>query len=150
MIGKIKDALATAFVLGAVSHASDSSVKQPEKLDAPDGLVERPESAAGVVVSNVAETDGAGDDFGNKKEQKDKQEKLDAETVSNLTKELNDLMREINCDIEFKYSQEADMMSVKMVDKETKEVLREFPPEDMIESLIKAHDWLGAFLDKNA
>lgn len=150
MIGKIKDAVSAAFVLGAVSQAG-ASVKQPEKLEAPDGIVEHKESAAQTVVNSVQEANEAvGDKLGNKNEKKEPQEKLNVEAVSNLTKELNELMRAINCDIEFQYSQEADMLSVRMIDKETKEVLREFPPEDMIEGMIKAHDWLGAFLDKNA
>ena len=41
-------------------------------------------------------------------------------------------------------------MSLKMVNKTTKEVIREYPPEDMVKGLIRAQEWLGAFLDKNA
>ena len=40
------------------------------------------------------------------------------------------------------------MLNVKMVDKKTNEVIKEFPPEEMIENMIKAKDWLGAFIDK--
>ena len=41
-------------------------------------------------------------------------------------------------------------MSVRMLDKKTGEVLREIPPEAMVEHMIKVHDWIGAFLDKTA
>lgn len=150
MIGKIRDAVSAAFVLGAVDKAGASQ----QKLEAPDGIVEHTESAAGNVIKSVqeaAESAEVADKFGNKNEEKESsQQQLDAETVNNLTQELNKLMREINCDIEFQYSQEANLMTVRMVDKETKEVLREYPPEDMIKGMIKARDWLGAFLDKNA
>ena len=67
-----------------------------------------------------------------------------------MTKELNELMGKINCDLEFQYHKEVNVMSVKMIDKNTKEVLREYPPEDMIKGMIKAKEWIGAFIDKNA
>lgn len=81
---------------------------------------------------------------------KDSQQKMDENSVSFMTKELNELMSKMNCDLEFQYHKEVNMMSVKMLDKKTQEVLKEVPPEDMIKHMIKARDWLGAFLDKNA
>ena len=59
-------------------------------------------------------------------------------------------MSKLNCDLEFQYHKEVDVMSVKMVDKNTKEVIKEYPPEEMVEGMIKAQEWLGAFLDKKA
>ena len=64
-------------------------------------------------------------------------------------KELNELMSKINCDLEFSYHKEVNLMSVKMIDKKTQEVLKEMPPEAMIKHMMAAKDWLGAFLDKN-
>lgn len=86
-------------------------------------------------------------------EQKEKEGRLEPGTmsessVSNMTETFNELMDKINCNIEFKYNKDADMLNVKMIDKETKEVIKEFPPEEMIENMIKAKDWLGAFIDK--
>ena len=75
---------------------------------------------------------------------------MDERSVSYMTQELNELMSRINCNLEFQYHKEIDTMSVKMLDKKTGEVLKEVPPEDMIKHMIKAKDWLGAFLDKNA
>lgn len=83
------------------------------------------------------------------KEQQNQQDKpMDEHFVSEMTRELNELMSKLNCDLEFKYHKEVDVMSVKMVDKNTKEVIKEFPPEEMVEGMIKAQKWLGAFLDK--
>ena len=70
------------------------------------------------------------------------------ETVSQMTEVFNELMDKINCDVEFQYNKELDMFNVKMVDKKTNEVIKEFPPEEMIENMIKAKDWLGAFIDR--
>ena len=62
--------------------------------------------------------------------------------------ELNKLMSRINCNLEFQYHKEVNTMSVKMLDKKTGDVLKEVPPEALIKHMIKAKDWLGAFLDK--
>ena len=67
-----------------------------------------------------------------------------------MTKELNELMDKINCNLQFKYHKDVDMLSVKMIDKSTEEVIKELPPEEMIENIAKAREWIGAFLDKNA
>ena len=60
------------------------------------------------------------------------------------------IMRSINVNLEFQYHKEVNVMSVRMLDKKTGEVLREVPPEAMVEHMIKVHDWIGAFLDKTA
>ena len=63
---------------------------------------------------------------------------------------INEIMRNINVDLQFQYHKEVNFMSVRMLDKKTGEVLREVPPEAMVEHMIKVHDWIGAFLDKTA
>ncbi len=73
---------------------------------------------------------------------------MSEETVSQMTETFNELMDKINCDVEFNYNRKANMFNVKMIDKKTNEVIKEFPPEEMIENMIKAKDWLGAFIDK--
>ncbi|MBR1729854.1 MAG: flagellar protein FlaG [Selenomonadaceae bacterium] len=74
---------------------------------------------------------------------------LDEDTVSLMTEQLNELMDKINCNLEFKYNKEVNLMTIKMIDKKTQEVIKELPPEELIENMIKAKDWLGAFIDKN-
>ena len=75
---------------------------------------------------------------------------MDEKTVSYMMEELNELMSKINCNLEFQYHKEVNMMSVRMLDKKTHEVIKEVPPEEMLEQMAKAREWLGAFLDKNA
>ena len=75
---------------------------------------------------------------------------LDEDAVSLMTDELNELMDKINCNLEFKYNKDVDVMTVKMIDKASEEVIKEFPPEEMVKNMIKAKEWIGAFLDRNA
>ena len=84
------------------------------------------------------------------REKREERVKLDEKSVSLITKELNELMDRINCDLAFKYHKEVDVMSVSMISKTTDKVIKELPPEEMIENMKKAREWIGAFLDKNA
>lgn len=154
MIGKMRDMVTAAVVVSAadnkspkfadaenknsrnVADSSDDAAKfslQPKGLDAVSAVPDASKSS--------------------KEQQEEKQEqkgKLSPEFVSEMTKELNELMGKLNCDLEFQYHEEVDVMSVRMIDKNTKEVIKEYPPEEMVEGMIRAQEWLGAFLDKNA
>ena len=73
-------------------------------------------------------------------------------TVSQITKAFNELMDEINCNLELSYNKRANMLNVKMIDKKSGEVIKEFPPEEMIENMIKADEnaerLRGLFVDR--
>lgn len=81
-------------------------------------------------------------------------EAVTEENVSLMTEQLNELMSKINCNLSFTYHQEVGVMSVKMTDKVTGEVIKELPPEDMIKNMINSKIWLGAvvgtFVDQTA
>jgi len=83
-------------------------------------------------------------------QEKEYKEPMDEKTVSYMTQELNELMSKINCNLEFQYHKEVNLMTVRMLDKKTHEVIKEVPPEEMLDQMAKAREWLGAFLDKNA
>lgn len=87
--------------------------------------------------------------------QKDEQESFhiergsfDEETVDFMTKELNKLMNKVSYNLQFDYHKFEDVMSVQMIDKETDEVIKEMPPEEVVENIMRAKVWLGAFIDK--
>ena len=158
MIGQIQDLLSAAVVIGATN--ASASVSEGTQAAAPvqTGSQQQPDTnaqeapAASVDILNQVknaanETDKTQPDPLDKN-QKDDDKKLDEKSVSYITQELNELMSRINCDLEFKYHKEVNTMSVKMLDKKTGDVLKEVPPEDLIKHMIKAKDWLGAFLDK--
>ena len=138
MVGKLNDMVAAAVVADSANKAG-SATTQSTAVDL------RPSA---VKVPTVQDVQAA------KEEEKKEQEgrlapgTMSEESVSDMTDTFNQLMDKINCNIEFSYNKEVDMLNVKMIDKETKEVIKEFPPEEMIENMIKAKDWLGAFIDR--
>ena len=154
MIGKMRDMVTAAVVVSAADNKSpkfaDAESKNSRNVaDSSDDAAKfslQPKTAADVSALPDASKSS-------KEQQEEKQEqkgKLSPEFVSEMTKELNELMGKLNCDLEFQYHEEVDVMSVRMIDKNTKEVIKEYPPEEMVEGMIRAQEWLGAFLDKNA
>ena len=139
MVGKLNDMVAAAVV--ADSANKTGGVTQSDFVDL------RPSATK---VPTIQDRQAAKEEEQKKQEQEGHLEPgtMSEESVSEMTDTFNQLMDKINCNIEFNYNKEVDMFNVKMIDKETKEVIKEFPPEEMIENMIKAKDWLGAFIDK--
>ncbi len=151
MVGSISDMTAAAVVVSAM----DSGTSQKRTVEPVDNKVAPVDIK--IDEANTIDKVAAGDDAGKadneQKEEDPKRQALDninEEFVSEMTKELNELMSKLNCDLEFQYHKEVNVMSVKMIDKKTNEVIKEYPPEEMVEGMIKAQEWLGAFLDRNA
>ena len=154
MIGKMRDMVTAAVVVSAADNKSpkfaDAESKNSRNVaDSSDDAAKFSLQPKGLdAVSAVPDASKS-----SKEQQEEKQEqkgKLSPEFVSEMTEELNELMGKLNCDLEFQYHKEVDVMSVRMVNKETNEVIKEYPPEEMIDGMIKAQEWLGAFLDKKA
>ena len=154
MIGKMRDMVTAAVVVSAADNKSpkfaDAESKNSRNVaDSSDDAAKFSLQPKGLdAVSAVPDASKS-----SKEQQEEKQEeknRLSPEFVSEMTKELNELMGKLNCDLEFQYHEEVDVMSVRMIDKNTKEVIKEYPPEEMVEGMIRAQEWLGAFLDKNA
>ena len=149
MIGKVQDMVTAAIVVGAADKvSSDNSAVSTQNANAQQGLAS--DSSAVSASQQIQPTDQANTDTQDKQKKQDKDnQRLDEKSVNLMTKELNALMSRINCDLEFSYNKEVNVMSVKMIDRKTQEVLKEMPPESMIKHMIAAKDWLGVFLDKN-
>ena len=149
MIGKVQDMVTAAIMFGAVDKvSSDNSAVSTQNANTQQGLtsdLSQVSASQQIQPANQADTDTPDKQ---KKQDKNNQQ-LDEKSVNLMTKELNALMSSINCDLEFSYHKEVNVMSVKMIDRKTQEVLKEMPPESMIKHMMAAKDWLGAFLDKN-
>lgn len=148
MIGKVQDMVTAAIIVGAADKvSSDNSAVSTQNANTQQGIGS--DSSAVAASQQIQPTDQANinPQDKQKKQAKDNQQ-MDEKSVNLMTKELNELMSKINCDLQFSYHKEINVMSVKMIDRKTQEVLKEMPPESMIKHMMAAKDWLGAFLDK--
>ena len=143
MVGKIQDIVSASIVAGAAERVSDTS----SRMVAPEN--EEPKVKRLDDVQNAPKYNQA-EEQEDPLEEREEREPMDEESVSYMMQELNELMSKINCNLEFQYHKEVNMMSVRMLDKKTHEVIKEVPPEEMLDQMAKAREWLGAFLDKNA
>ena len=146
MVGKIQDIVSASIVAGAAERVSSTTAttQAPEKQEP---QVQRVEDTSDTQKLKFNQAEEQEDPL---KAREEEQEPMDEKTVSYMMEELNELMSKINCNLEFQYHKEVNMMSVRMLDKKTHEVIKEVPPEEMLEQMAKAREWLGAFLDKNA
>ena len=144
MIGKVNDMVSGAVVIGSMTqdYAAGTAAQRPQDQGgasaAPVDELQKAKQEEGIGVQETVEANAQ------------KKEEPKEEDMQEMMKELNELMSRINCNLEFSYHKEVNVMSVKMIDKATQEVIKELPPEEMIDNMIQAKDWIGAFLDKNA
>jgi uncharacterized FlaG/YvyC family protein len=61
------------------------------------------------------------------------------ETVSQVADAFNDLMNKINCDLKLSYNKEANMINVKVLDKEGN-IIREYPSDEMMKHFAEAEE----------
>ncbi|MDD6397670.1 MAG: flagellar protein FlaG [Anaerovibrio sp.] len=152
MISNVSNMVTAAVVVSAADNTSarqEETAKSYAGSQANTSTAPQTSTETAPVQAAAYGEEAANNNKEQEKEQQNQQDKpMDEHFVSEMTRELNELMSKLNCDLEFKYHKEVDVMSVKMVDKNTKEVIKEFPPEEMVEGMIKAQKWLGAFLDK--
>lgn len=142
MIGRVNDVVSGAVVIGAMTqdNAAGTAAQRQEQSGAlaPAESLQDNQQDEELGVQEAVEANAQ------------KKEEPNEEDMQQMMKELNELMSRINCNLEFSYHKEVNVMSVKMIDKATNEVIKELPPEEMIDNMIQAKDWIGAFLDKNA
>lgn len=134
-VGSVQDVMLAAVAVGGMQDGQSA----PETAEAAPAVF-----ASGDAAGTPHDTENKAD------EKPAHHEKMTEEQTEYITKQLNKIMRNINVNLQFQYHKEVNLMSVRMLDKKTGEVLREVPPEAMVEHMIKVHDWIGAFLDRTA
>ena len=159
MVGGLQDIVTAAVVIGAAEQVNMGSAKNKNKPQQSVDINSNPKNPQVIFdtkdkkVNDVESIFEKDDDRNPLTEEEEdfhlEPGTLDEDTVNLMTEQLNELMDKINCNLEFKYNKEADMMTIKMINKKTQEVIKEIPPEEMLENMVKAKDWLGAFIDKN-
>lgn len=82
-------------------------------------------------------------------EQEDnKDENTDAKRIMNAVKQSNQKLKDAGMGWEFNYQRETERVSIKLVDRETNEVIREIPSEETIKILEKLWNMTGILLDE--
>ena len=158
MVGKLQDVVSAAVVVNAAEKYNATSNREAANqnasaFEAPAATVENSKARL------VMDAKGIQTDADSSKKPADDvnaqlKQPVDEETVQKITQELNKVMRNANANLHFNYHKEAGMFSVALVDKDTNEVIKELPPEEMVKNIVKGRIWmdafLGTFIDENA
>ncbi len=121
----------------------------------PVSTVVRPSVAEQPVVStqDVATTQPqisitVGDSVNNdaNREATDGEQKLSIEALKKAVNEIN--KQSNNSTVQFGIHEETNRITIKILDKSTREVIREFPPEKVLDQIAKAWELAGLMVDE--
>lgn len=68
--------------------------------------------------------------------------------IKNTVDHANQTMRHAKKKCEFAYHEKTKQISIKIIDEETEEVIREIPPEDALDMLAKMWELAGLMVDE--
>ncbi len=115
----------------------------PADMDVTVATVERPVDNTTLVVGNAGEADGQGGQGAGGREQQPQQSQ---ESVKKMVDQLNKKMS--NSEAIFGIHEDTNRVTIKIVDKETKEVIKEYPPEKTLDMIAKVWEMAGILVDE--
>ena len=75
----------------------------------------------------------------------------DYKQVKEIADSMNKVTESLNHKLKFKVDKEAgNRIIVKVVDKDTDEVIRQIPPEEYLKMVARMHEFIGMVFDKKA
>jgi flagellar protein FlaG len=78
------------------------------------------------------------------------QTKLSREELKELSKALNHFLSLFNLETKLVYNKDAGQVVVQVIDKRTNEVIKQIPPEELLEVAKRIHEFIGIFLKTKA
>ena len=157
MAMELRDALATAAFVSSAYKAnvpqSSSNTAQSQSGEIPStASVSKAKSSSLKSALSTTTTQDAQEILKSKAEEKKQAEKSEVspDALKEVLDSANKVLKGANINLLMDYNEEVNVLNIKMIDMKTKEVIKEFPPEEMIDNMIKAREWLGAFIDKMA
>ena len=134
-------------VSSAMTYQAQSQTTKPvEKaastdMDVVTTAMEKPVDATTAVIKEASEADGQGNQGSGAKEQQQS-----SETIKKMVDQLNKKMN--NSEAIFGIHEKTNRVTIKIVDKETKEVVKEFPPEKTLDMIAKVWEMAGILVDE--
>lgn len=121
-----------------------TSEKRDLKQDAASVKIEQAEKARVENVEQVIERKAEAERADNSKKEK----AVDAEQLNRAIEKIESTAQYYNRKLQFEVEEELDITIVKVIDKETDEVVRQIPPETMVELAKHARDLKGLLLSE--
>lgn len=132
---------------GAAASYQGSAAASTKTLDA----AVQPEASTQAELSQTADRKPAVQNFFTEKDQEDKDpsEEKDAKQGTQLKKAVNDLNKQMkNSEAIFGIHDKTNRVTIKIIDKTTKEVIKEYPPEETLDMIAKVWEIAGILVDE--
>lgn len=133
---------------GAAASYQGSAVASSTKM--PDTAAQ-PEASTQTELSQTADKKPAVQNFFTEKDQeeKDPSGEKDAKQGTQLKKAVNDLNKQMkNSEAIFGIHDKTNRVTIKIIDKTTKEVIKEYPPEETLDMIAKVWEIAGILVDE--
>ena len=124
--------------------AAATSTKTPD-------IAVQPEASTQAGLSQTADKKPTVQNFFTEKDQEDKDlsEEKDAKQGTQLKKAVNDLNKQMkNSEAIFGIHDKTNRVTIKIIDKTTKEVIKEYPPEETLDMIAKVWEIAGILVDE--
>lgn len=111
----------------------------------------QPEASTQAGLSQTADKKPTVQNFFTEKDQEDKDlsEEKDAKQGTQLKKAVNDLNKQMkNSEAIFGIHDKTNRVTIKIIDKTTKEVIKEYPPEETLDMIAKVWEIAGILVDE--
>jgi flagellar protein FlaG len=132
---------------GAAASYQGSAAASTKTLDA----AVQPEASTQAGLSQTADKKPTVQNFFTEKDQenKDLSEEKDAKQGTQLKKAVNDLNKQMkNSEAIFGIHDKTNRVTIKIIDKTTKEVIKEYPPEETLDMIAKVWEIAGILVDE--
>ena len=132
---------------GAAASYQGSAAASTNTLDA----AVQPEASTQAGLSQTADKKPTVQNFFTEKDQEDKDlsEEKDAKQGTQLKKAVNDLNKQMkNSEAIFGIHDKTNRVTIKIIDKTTKEVIKEYPPEETLDMIAKVWEIAGILVDE--
>lgn len=131
----------------AASYQGSAAATSTKTLDA----AVQPEASTQAGLSQTADKKPTVQNFFTEKDQEDKDlsEEKDAKQGTQLKKAVNDLNKQMkNSEAIFGIHDKTNRVTIKIIDKTTKEVIKEYPPEETLDMIAKVWEIAGILVDE--
>ena len=132
---------------GAAASYQGSAAASTKTLDA----AVQPEASTQAGLSQTADKKPTVQNFFTEKDQEDKDlsEEKDAKQGTQLKKAVNDLNKQMkNSEAIFGIHDKTNRVTIKIIDKTTKEVIKEYQPEETLDMIAKVWEIAGILVDE--
>jgi uncharacterized FlaG/YvyC family protein len=130
---------------GAMYHDTAKIAQKPRT----EGVIQE-QNTMNINITEIPATAKArnGNQFGSEQNQGQKENPASEQQIKEAISKANNKMKVSRTRCEFSYHEETNRVSIKVMDKETQEVIREIPTEEALEMIEKMWELAGLLIDE--